>query len=149
MPRKKYTYDYPRPSVTVDLVIVTRDPKRRVLLVQRKHPPFAGAWALPGGFVNIDEGLEEAARRELAEETTVRVGKLDQLIAVGDPKRDPRGRTISVVYLTEVDGSAINPEAADDAAAVGWFSLKRPPRLAFDHGDILAVARRRLKGERS
>jgi 8-oxo-dGTP diphosphatase len=149
MPRKKYTYAYPRPSVTVDIVLVTREPKRRVLLVQRKHQPFAGDWALPGGFVNIDEGLEEAARRELAEETKVRVGKLEQLITVGDPKRDPRGRTISVVYVTEVDGSAIKPEAADDAAAVGWFSLRRPPRLAFDHAEILAVARRRLKGERS
>jgi 8-oxo-dGTP diphosphatase len=147
MSGKKYAYDYPRPAVTVDIVIVTREAKRRVLLIRRKHAPYEGKWALPGGFVDMDEPLEAAARRELYEETGVRTGTLRQLHTFGDPERDPRGRTISVVYLAEVNPEDVKPEAADDAAAVDWFSLGRPPHMAFDHADILAVARRRLKGE--
>jgi 8-oxo-dGTP diphosphatase len=147
MSRKKYAYDYPRPAVTVDIVIVTREAKPRVLLIRRKHAPFEGKWALPGGFVDMDEPLEAAARRELYEETGVRTGTLRQLQTFGDPQRDPRGRTISVVYLAEVNPGDVKPEAADDAAAVAWFSLRRPPQLAFDHAEILAAARRRLKGE--
>lgn len=145
MAKKKYTYDYPRPAVTVDLVIVTREAKPRVLLIRRKKEPFAGRWALPGGFVDLDETLEAAARRELREETGVKAGKLEQLQAFGDPGRDPRGPTVSVVFLAEVDADDLQPRAADDAAAVGWFSLARPPALAFDHADILSMARRRLK----
>src|SRR6476660_8062009 len=99
MTRKKYTYDYPRPAVTVDVVIVTREPTPRVLLIKRKHDPYAGRWALPGGFVDMDEPLEDAARRELLEETGVRLARLEQLHTFGDPDRDPRGRTVSVVYL--------------------------------------------------
>jgi 8-oxo-dGTP diphosphatase len=147
MSRKKYAYDYPRPAVTVDIVIVTREAKPRVLLIRRKHAPYEGKWALPGGFVDMDEPLEGAARRELYEETGVRTGTLRQLQTFGDPQRDPRGRTISVVYLAEVNPGDVKPEAADDAAAVAWFSLRRPPQLAFDHAEILAAARRRLKGE--
>ena len=103
MSAKQFCYDYPRPAVTVDVVIVTREAKRRVLLIRRKHDPFAGCWALPGGFVEMDESLDDAARRELFEETNVRAGKLVQLHTFGDPKRDPRGWTISVVYLAEID----------------------------------------------
>jgi 8-oxo-dGTP diphosphatase len=142
MPRKKFVYNYPRPAVAVDLVILTRQIKPRVLLVRRKHEPFAGKWALPGGFVEMEETLEAAARRELFEETGIRAGKLRQLATFGDPGRDPRGRVISVVYLAEVNPGAVKPHAADDAAAVGWFSLQRPPQLAFDHRAILALARR-------
>jgi 8-oxo-dGTP diphosphatase len=145
MTRQKYTYDYPRPAVSVDVVILTREDKPRVLLIKRKHDPFSGQWALPGGFVNMEETLEAAARRELAEETSIRAGKLQQLATFGDPGRDPRGRVISIAYLAEVDAGAVRPQPADDAAAVGWFSLQRPPRLAFDHAAILAAARRRLK----
>jgi 8-oxo-dGTP diphosphatase len=142
--RKQYTYDYPRPAVTVDAVIVTRQQKPRVLLIRRKGAPFAGMWAIPGGFVDMDEPLEEAARRELREETGVRVSRLEQLHTFGDPGRDPRGRTISVVYLGRANPSQVKPRAADDAVEVAWHSLHRLPRLAFDHAEILACARKRL-----
>jgi 8-oxo-dGTP diphosphatase len=145
MPAGKFTYDYPRPAVTVDVVIVSREKPPRVMLIRRKHDPFAGYWAIPGGFVDIDEPLDAAARRELFEETGVRMNKLVQLHTFGDPKRDPRGRNISVTYLALVDADGLTPRAGDDAAEVGWFSLRHPPKLAFDHRDILAVARKFLK----
>lgn len=139
-----YTYDYPRPAVTVDVVLVTATEPRRVLLVRRRYEPFAGQWALPGGFVDLEEPLEAAARRELQEETGIAVGPLEQLYAFGDPGRDPRGRTISIVYLAQVDPAQIQPQAADDASAVAWHDLDHPPPLAFDHARILEHARRRL-----
>ena len=141
---QKFTYDHPRPAVTVDLVIVSQDDDPRILLIRRKNDPFAGMWALPGGFIEIDESLEDAARRELHEETGVQVERLEQLHTFGDPGRDPRGRTISVVYLAVVDAAAVKPQAQDDAAEVGWHLLRRPPALAFDHADILAYARRKV-----
>jgi len=144
----KYCYDYPRPMVTVDVVIVTREPKPRVLLIRRKNEPFAGTWAIPGGFVDMDEGLEDAARRELREETGLKTKGLKQFYTFGDPGRDPRGRTISVAYLAHVDAKRVRPRADDDAAEVGWFSLRRPPRLAFDHARILARVRQLLKARR-
>jgi 8-oxo-dGTP diphosphatase len=140
---KKYTYDYPRPAVAVDLVIVSDEKDPRVLLIRRKHDPFAGMWAFPGGFVEMEESLEAAARRELLEETGVEAERLEQLHTFGDPGRDPRGRVISVVYLAVVDASKLKPQAADDAAEVAWHSLRQPPPLAFDHAEILAFARRR------
>src|SRR5689334_21559916 len=120
---KQYTYKYPRPAVTVDIVVVTDEDKPRVLLIRRKHDPYAGKWAIPGGFVDMDETLEDAARRELLEETGVRVKRMEQLSTFGDPGRDPRGRTISIVYLTRVRPQELRPKAADDAAEVGWHSL--------------------------
>src|SRR5260370_15672514 len=96
---KKYTYDYPRPMVPVEVVIVTGEAKPRVLLIRRRNEPFAGRWAIPGGFVDMDEALEEAARRELREETGIRVKRLEQLHTFGAPGRRPPGRVISVVYL--------------------------------------------------
>ncbi len=143
--KKPYCYEYPRPAVTVDVVIVTRSKPHRVLLIRRKNEPFAGRWALPGGFVDMDEDLESAARRELREETGVDAMRLEQFYTFGAPHRDPRGRTISVAYLAIVDERQLEPKAADDAAEVGWHGLARPPALAFDHADILAHARRRLK----
>jgi 8-oxo-dGTP diphosphatase len=142
--KKKFTYDYPRPAVTVDIAIVTRERKPRVLLIRRKHPPFAGKWALPGGFVDMDESLEEGARRELQEETGIKAARLEQVHTFGDPGRDPRGRTITVVYLARVAFSDVEPKAADDAAEVGWFPLHRLPDLAFDHRQILAMIRKRI-----
>jgi 8-oxo-dGTP diphosphatase len=145
MPPGKYVYEYPRPAVAVDVVIVTREARPRVLLIRRKHEPFKGCWAIPGGFVDIDEPLDAAARRELFEETSVRAKVLVQLHTFGDPQRDPRGRIISVTYLALLDADRLQPRARDDAAQVGWFSLRQPPKLAFDHKDILAVARKYLK----
>jgi 8-oxo-dGTP diphosphatase len=148
MAKKRYTYDYPRPAVTVDIIVVTKERRARVLLIRRKHEPFAGTWAIPGGFVDMEESLEDAARRELKEETGLEVGKLDQLHTFGDPERDPRGRVIAVAYLIRVDPKKLKPVAADDAADVGWHSLASPPPLAFDHADILKLARQRLSRER-
>ena len=149
-PKKKpYCYEYPRPAVTVDVIIVTRERKPRVLLIRRKHDPFAGTWAIPGGFVDMDEPLDAAARRELREETGVEVAELEQLHTFGDPGRDPRGRVIAVAYLARVKAADVNPEAADDAAEVGWHPLDRLPPLAFDHDQILAVARQRLAPKRA
>ncbi len=131
--------------VTVDAVVITREAEPRVLLIRRKLDPFAGKWAIPGGFVNVDEPLEDAARRELLEETGVKLGRFEQLHTFGNPGRDPRGHTISVVYLVEVNPKHIKPRGADDASEAGWHTLKRPPALAFDHADILALARQRLR----
>jgi 8-oxo-dGTP diphosphatase len=144
MARKRYCYEYPRPSVTVDIIVVTPAPRRQVLLIRRKHEPFAGKWAIPGGFVDMDESLEAAARRELREEAGIASGPLVQLYTFGDPGRDPRGRTISVAYLAEVKAAEVQPRAGDDAADTAWFPLARLPELAFDHAQILAFARQRL-----
>ena len=141
---QKHTYEYPRPALTVDVAIVTREAKPRVLLIRRKKDPFALNWAMPGGFVDENERLADAARRELVEETGVRVSDLEQLYTVGDPGRDPRGWTVSVVYLAQVDPDALKPVAADDAGEVGWFLLDALPPLAFDHAMLLARVRARL-----
>ncbi len=142
-----YCYDHPRPMVTVDVVIFTvREDRLQVLLVQRKHPPYAGMWALPGGFVGMEESLEEAALRELAEETGVMQAYLEQLYTYGDPGRDPRGRVITVAYFALIPaGTAIRTEGGDDAARADWFSVGHLPPLAFDHAEIVAYAVRRLR----
>jgi 8-oxo-dGTP diphosphatase len=145
MSKKKYSYDFPRPAVTVDIVVLTQEKAPRVLLIRRKHAPFAGMWAIPGGFVDMDESLEAAAVRELREETGLNVARLQQLRTFGDPGRDPRGRTISVVYLARVDPTKVHPEGKDDAAEATWHSLRRPPPLAFDHRKILVHVRNGLK----
>ena len=141
---RKFTYEYPRPAVTVDVILATREVRPRVLLIQRKKDPFAGAWALPGGFVEENEKLAEAARRELKEETSLDIADIEQLYTAGDPGRDPRGWTISVVYLARVNAKDLKPMAADDAKAVGWFPLDKLPKLAFDHAMLLARARARI-----
>lgn len=141
---KKFTYEHARPALTVDLVLATREVRPRVLLIQRKRDPFAGAWALPGGFVEENEKLADAARRELKEETGLDVVDIEQLSTAGDPGRDPRGWTVSVVYLARVDAKQLKPVAADDAEAVAWFPLGKLPKLAFDHAMLLARARARL-----
>jgi 8-oxo-dGTP diphosphatase len=142
--KQTFTYPYPRPSLTVDIVLVTREASPRVLLIQRKADPFQGKWALPGGFVDENERLIDAARRELREETGVEQADLEQLHAFGDPGRDPRGWTVSVVFLTLVNADQLKAVAGDDAAAVDLFPLADLPPLAFDHADILARARARL-----
>lgn len=138
--------DYPRPSVTVDVIIFTlRENDLQALLVKRGHPPFEGMWAIPGGFVGIDESLEEAALRELEEETGVRDVYLEQLYTFGNPGRDPRGRVITVAYFALVPTTAVQPRPGDDAAEARWWSLYHLPPLAFDHADILAYALKRLR----
>ena len=141
----KHSYDYPRPALTVDVVILTREPRPRVLLIRRKRDPFAGSWALPGGFVDENERLADAARRELREETGVVLTDIEQLYTAGDPGRDPRGWTVTVAYLARVNPSEVKPVAADDAGAVGWFPIDNPPALAFDHAMILGRAAARLR----
>jgi 8-oxo-dGTP diphosphatase len=128
----------------VDLVIVTREPRPRVLLIRRKKDPFAGTWAFPGGFVNECEKIADAARRELREETGSDVGEIEQLYTAGDPGRDPRGWTVTVAFLARVGADQLKPVAADDADAVGWFPVDDPPPLAFDHAMILGRARARI-----
>lgn len=140
----KFSYDFPRPALTVDVVICTRDLLPRVLLIKRKSDPFAGRWALPGGFVDEGETLADAARRELKEETGVAVEQLEQLYAAGDPGRDPRGWTVSVAFLARGDAKKLKAKAADDAADVGWFPLDELPPTAFDHAMILQRARVRI-----
>ncbi len=138
--------DYPRPSVTVDIVIFALcDEDLRVLLIKRGHPPFEGMWAIPGGFVGIDESLEEAALRELREETSVEDVYLEQLYTFGDPGRDPRGRTITVTYFAIAPAGTLRPRAGDDAAEARWWSIYDLPPLAFDHANILAYALQRLR----
>ena len=141
-PEKKFAYDYARPSVTADVVLISHDAKPRVLLIQRKKEPFAGTWALPGGFVDANERLEDAARRELREETGLEVGALEQLYTAGDPGRDPRGWTVSIAFLGRA--KRLRAKAGDDAAAVAWFPLDELPPLAFDHAMLLERARARL-----
>lgn len=146
---KKYTYEYPRPALTVDVALVTREDSPRILLIKRAKDPFAKRWALPGGFVEENERLLDAAKRELMEETGVEIHDLEQLYATGDPGRDPRGWTVSVVFLARVEAGHVNATAADDAAEVGWFPLAKLPPLAFDHAMILDRVKTRLKDRTS
>ncbi len=132
-----YCYEYPRPAVTVDIVVLTDDGS--ILLVKRRSDPYAGRWALPGGFIDMDETLADAAARELAEETGVAGLALRQLKAFDAPGRDPRGRTIGVAFLSEVSGP-LDATAGDDAADAHWYSLADLPPLAFDHDQIVACA---------
>lgn len=146
------TYDpshYDRPSVTVDIVIFTLQQRNlHVLLVRRKHWPYEGRWALPGGFINMDESLEQAARRELEEETGVRDIYVEQLYTFGEPGRDPRTRVISVAYIALVSADKQTLRVSDESIDVRWFSVKQlPGPLAFDHDTILAAALARLRSK--
>jgi 8-oxo-dGTP diphosphatase len=144
-----YSYPYPHPAVTVDIAVFTVvEGEWQVLLIRRDQEPFEGLWALPGGFVGIDEELEQAARRELLEETGVEAALLEQVGAFGRPDRDPRERVISIAYLTLVSYQRLDTRAGSDAAEVRLFSVDELPQLAFDHADILALARQRLSGRR-
>lgn len=134
---KTYTYNYPKPSVTTDCILLKQTKHTDILLIKRKHDPFIGKWALPGGFVEIDEDLEEGAKRELLEETGIDNIQIMQFKTYGKPGRDPRGRTISVVFFGYVKDNENEIIAGDDAAEVSWFNLDRLPPLAFDHAMIL------------
>lgn len=142
---RPHCYAYPHPAVTTDVVLFSmRAEALSVLLIRRANPPFAGMWALPGGFLEIGEDLERCARRELQEETGIQDVYLEQLYTFGAPQRDPRERVISVTYIALTRCDALQPRAASDASEAAWFPLSRLPELAFDHAAIVDLARQRL-----
>jgi 8-oxo-dGTP diphosphatase len=135
----KHCYDYPRPAVTADIIILKiTNNSQSVLLIERKHPPFEGMWALPGGFLNMDETLELAALRELQEETGISGVGLKQFHTFSKVNRDPRHRTITTVFIGYVNND-ITIEAGDDAAKAQWFPMDKLPPLAFDHGEVMEM----------
>lgn len=143
-----FEYEFPRPAVSVDVVLLAGPPAGlHVLLIRRASEPFAGAWALPGGFLDEDERLEDAARRELAEETAFEFrGPLVQVGAFGDPGRDPRGWTVSVAFVGRAYEGLPAVTGGDDAAEAAWHPLGALPNLAFDHDEILAAALAHVDG---
>ena len=143
-----YSYQYPRAALTVDCVVFGFDEgELKVLLIERGLEPFKGRWALPGGFVRVQETLDEAARRELLEETGLRNVFLEQLYSFGEIERDPRERVVSVAYYALVKLSDHRAKAATDAANAQWFLVSKRPKLAFDHAAILRAALTRLQGK--
>ena len=140
-----FTYEYARPAVTVDIAIFTvRNDELNVLLIKRAEEPFRGEWALPGGFVIPNESIEQAAERELVEETGVSDVYLEQLFTLGAPGRDPRGHVITVAHYALIPSDNLNLQASTDAAGVAWFAIDKLPELAFDHNEILEMALDRL-----
>src|SRR5215469_10961012 len=143
-----HTYQFPRAALTVDCVVFGFDESElKVLLIQRGLEPFKDRWALPGGFVRVDETIDEAARRELDEEAGLKNVFLEQLYTFGAVNRDPRERVVSVTHYALVKMSDHRAKAATDAANAEWFPVSKVPKLAFDHGDILATALERLKAK--
>ena len=141
-----YTYEYPRPAVTVDAVVFRKQLSRfEVLLIQRKNPPFQGMWALPGGFLDMNETPEAAVARELKEETGLSGVKLTQFYTFGAVNRDPRHRTITIAYFGIVQNRKLLVCSGDDASGAEWFPLTRLPELAFDHKEIITIAKKHLK----
>lgn len=144
-----YTYKYPRPALTLDTVIfIFPEHQLKILLIQRKDAPFKDCWALPGGFLDMDETLEAGAHRELFEETGVQNVYLEQLYTFSEVKRDPRGRVITVAYMALLRPSE-SPKltASSDARQVKWFPVSRLPKLAFDHKQIIQCALDRLRNK--
>lgn len=134
-----YTYKYPRPAVTTDCVVITKEQEPKVLLIQRGNEPYKGCWAFPGGFMNMDETAEQCALRELKEETGLDLKNIQQIGAYTKVDRDPRGRTISIAYLAVID-SPMAVSGMDDAANAAWFPIDSLPELAFDHEEIMTDA---------
>lgn len=134
-----YTYKYPRPAVTADCIVITKEENAKVLLIQRGDEPYKGTWAFPGGFMNMDETTEQCAIRELEEETGLKVKDVHQIGAYSKVDRDPRGRTITVAYLAIID-KPISVVGQDDAAKAEWWPISALPQLAFDHHEIMADA---------
>lgn len=134
---EKYTYTYPRPGVTADVAVLRLVEVPEILLVQRKDSPFKNMWALPGGFMEMEETLEEAARRELLEETGIKAGELIRFDTYDKPGRDPRGRTITQVFMMIWNEGMGFPEAGSDAKTAAWYGIHELPGLAFDHNLII------------
>jgi 8-oxo-dGTP diphosphatase len=145
----RYIYNWPRPMVTVDAAVFTHSGgKIRVLLIKRGNEPFKGMWALPGGFVDIDEELDDAVVRELAEETGVTGVRLNQMHTFGTVGRDPRGRQITIVFMGIAKEEQTNLEAGDDATEAKWVDIEKLPEdLAFDHDEVIRFAVGKLKNE--
>jgi 8-oxo-dGTP diphosphatase len=140
--------EHKNPAVTVDIVIFTiQNNDLKVLLIKRKNPPYKGKWAIPGGFVHYEEPLENAAKRELFEETNVRDVYIEQLYTFGNPKRDPRERVITVTYFALISSENLIVRPETDASDVKWFSIYKLPKLAFDHDIILNYALERLRNK--
>lgn len=135
----EYTYKYPRPAVTADCVVITREAEPKVLLIQRGFEPYKGCWAFPGGFMNMDETADQCAIRELEEETGLKVSTVYQIGTYSKVNRDPRGRTITVAYIAIID-SPLEVQGRDDAAKAEWFPISDLPELAFDHEEIMSDA---------
>ena len=145
-----HTYEYPRPALTVDCVVFGLDEEDlKVMLIQRGLPPFEGEWALPGGFVRVEETVDEAARRELEEEIGLSKVFLEQLYTFNAVDRDPRERVVSVAYYALVNLGDHRVQAATDAREAAWFPVDDMPSLAFDHAEILGAALERLRGKLS
>ena len=144
-----HTYEYPRPALTVDCIVFGLDAQQelKIMLIQRDIPPFQGQWAIPGGFVRIEETLEAAALRELREETGIQDIFLEQLYTFGNLERDPRDRTVTVAYYALINLVEQLIIATTDARAAAWFSLSEIPQLAFDHNQILQIAIARLRSK--
>ncbi|MBO5633086.1 MAG: NUDIX hydrolase, partial [Aeriscardovia sp.] len=134
-----FTYKYPRPAVTADCIVITKEAEPKVLLIQRADKPFKGSWAFPGGFMNMDETTEQCAIRELEEETGLVVTTIHQIGAYSKVDRDPRGRAVTVAYLAIID-SPVEVSGQDDAANAEWWPLSALPKLAFDHDKIIQDA---------
>lgn len=144
----KYSYAYPSAALAVDIVVFGyQEGELSLLLIERAHKPFKGEWALPGGFLEMDETLEQAAGRELAEEAGLKDVYLEQLYTFSALKRDPRERVVSVAYFALVKPSLYELKPASDAKRAQWFSLQKLPKLAFDHAEIVDTARTRLKNK--
>ena len=143
-----HTYEFARPALTVDIVVFALDEEDlQVMLIERDLKPFAGQWALPGGFVRVEETLDEAARRELEEETGLKDIYLEQLYTFGEVKRDPRERVVTVAYYALVNLEGHDVHASTDARNAAWFAVNDLPELAFDHSAILCAAHERLRGK--
>ena len=141
-----YTYEYPRSTVTADMIVLTDESEPKILLIQRGGEPFKGCWAFPGGFMDMDETTEQCARRELKEETGLEVGEVKQVGVYSAVDRDPRGRTITVAYISHV-AQILPVTGLDDAAEAKWWPINALPPLAFDHAQILRDALLRFEPE--